>query len=68
MPGFLDTTINRLPIGRRATSERGAARFVALPAEMAGLLAQAQLNELLSLVQLYNALGGGWQSAGGTQS
>ncbi len=31
-------------------------------------LAQAQLNELLSLVQLYNALGGGWQSAGGTQS
>ena len=31
-------------------------------------LAQAQLNELLSLVQLYDALGGGWQSAGGTQS
>jgi len=27
-------------------------------------LAQAQLNELLSLVQLYSALGGGWQSAG----
>ena len=26
-------------------------------------LAQAQLNELLSLVQLYNALGGGWQAA-----
>ena len=25
-------------------------------------LAQAQLNELLALVQLYNALGGGWQS------
>ena len=24
-------------------------------------LAQAQLNERLSLVQLYNALGGGWQ-------
>jgi multidrug efflux system outer membrane protein len=26
-------------------------------------LAQAQLNELLALVQLYNALGGGWQAA-----
>jgi outer membrane protein, multidrug efflux system len=26
-------------------------------------LAQAQLNELLSLVQLYNALGGGWRAA-----
>ena len=25
-------------------------------------LAQAQLNELLALVQIYNALGGGWQS------
>jgi multidrug efflux system outer membrane protein len=24
-------------------------------------LAQAQLNERLALVQLYNALGGGWQ-------
>jgi outer membrane protein, multidrug efflux system len=24
-------------------------------------LAQAQLNERLSLVQVYNALGGGWQ-------
>jgi outer membrane protein, multidrug efflux system len=24
-------------------------------------LAQARLNELLSLVQLYKALGGGWQ-------
>ena len=31
-------------------------------------LAQAQLNELLALVQLYNALGGGWQAAGGTGS
>ena len=28
-------------------------------------LAQAQLNELLALVQLYNALGGGWQAASG---
>jgi len=28
-------------------------------------LAQAQLNELLALVQLYNALGGGWQAAEG---
>ena len=26
-------------------------------------LAEAQLNELLSMVQLYNALGGGWQAA-----
>jgi multidrug efflux system outer membrane protein len=25
-------------------------------------LAQSQLNELLALVQLYNSLGGGWQS------
>jgi multidrug efflux system outer membrane protein len=31
-------------------------------------LAQAQLNELLALVQLYNALGGGWQATEGTQS
>ncbi len=31
-------------------------------------LAQAQLNELLGLVQLYNTLGGGWQAAGGTGS
>lgn len=29
-------------------------------------LAQAQRNELLALVQLYNALGGGWQAAEGT--
>ncbi len=27
-------------------------------------LAQAQLGELLALVQLYNVLGGGWQAAG----
>jgi multidrug efflux system outer membrane protein len=31
-------------------------------------LAQAQFNELLSLVQLYNALGGGWQAAEGDGS
>ena len=31
-------------------------------------LAQAQLNELLSLVQLYNALGGGWRAAETTGS
>lgn len=31
-------------------------------------LAQAQLKELLSLVQLYNALGGGWQAVEGTES
>jgi multidrug efflux system outer membrane protein len=31
-------------------------------------LAQAQLNELLALVQLYNALGGGWQAAEGAGS
>jgi outer membrane protein, multidrug efflux system len=31
-------------------------------------LAQAQLNELLALVQLYNALGGGWQAAEGKGS
>jgi len=31
-------------------------------------LAQAQLNELLSLVQLYNALGGGWQPENSRQS
>jgi len=27
------------------------------------VLAQARLNELLSVVQLYRALGGGWQAA-----
>jgi outer membrane protein TolC len=31
-------------------------------------LAQAQLHELLALVQLYNALGGGWQAAEGKGS
>ena len=31
-------------------------------------LADAQLNELLALVQIYNALGGGWQAADGTGS
>jgi outer membrane protein TolC len=30
-----------------------------LAAELA--LSQARLNEMLSLVQIYNALGGGWQ-------
>jgi outer membrane protein, multidrug efflux system len=29
-------------------------------------LAQAQLNELLALVQLYAALGGGWQAPEGS--
>jgi multidrug efflux system outer membrane protein len=32
---------------------------LAISAELG--LARAQLNERLSLVQLYNALGGGWQ-------
>ena len=31
-------------------------------------LAQAQLNELLALVQIYNALGGGWQASDETGS
>jgi outer membrane protein, multidrug efflux system len=31
-------------------------------------LAQAQLNERLALVQLYNALGGGWEQERGTYS
>jgi len=31
-------------------------------------LAQAQLNERLALVQLYNALGGGWEQEGRTYS
>ena len=31
-------------------------------------LAQAQLNERLALVQLYNALGGGWEQEGGTSA
>ena len=29
-------------------------------------VAQAQLNEILALVQLYGALGGGWQSGENT--
>lgn len=55
----VDVAMDRFNLGRASYYEVLAAQQLLFPAESA--LAQSELNQRLATVQLYKALGGGWQ-------